>query len=119
MAQTIFGDGVQVIGASYTGDRDSSGIYSNGNAISPGVVPSDTGVMFSTGDLRSFTNNNFFQSNLSANTTTTSSGPNGVATFNAAAGAQTYVNGGVKFGHCGGAKVGQFGASALERAALI
>jgi protein PhnA len=29
------------------------------------------------------------------------------------------VNGGVKFGHCGGAKVGQFGASALERAALI
>tara|TARA_R100000988_G_scaffold14207_1_gene7367 strand:+ start:178 stop:363 length:186 start_codon:yes stop_codon:yes gene_type:complete len=32
--------------------------------------------------------------------------------------AQT-VNGGVKFGHCGGAKVGQFGASALERAALI
>ncbi|MEY8881819.1 archaeosortase/exosortase family protein [Donghicola sp. XS_ASV15] len=31
----------------------------------------------------------------------------------------TTVNGGVKFGHCGGAKVGQFGASALERAALI
>jgi len=30
-----------------------------------------------------------------------------------------FVNGGVKFGHCGGAKVGQFGASALERAALI
>jgi len=32
---------------------------------------------------------------------------------------QAGVNGGVKFGHCGGAKVGQFGASALERAALI
>lgn len=90
MAQTIFGDGVEVISASYTGDRDSSGIYSNGDAISPGVVPSDTGVMFSTGDLRGFTNNNFFQSNQSANTTTTSSGPNGVADFNAAAGAQTY-----------------------------
>src|SRR6056297_876446 len=29
------------------------------------------------------------------------------------------VNGGVKFGHWGGAKAGQFGASALERAALI
>ena len=29
------------------------------------------------------------------------------------------VNGGVKFGHCGGANDGQFGASALERAALI
>ena len=28
------------------------------------------------------------------------------------------VNGGVKVGHWGGAKVGQLGASALERAAL-
>lgn len=90
MAETIFGDGVQVIGASYTGDRDSSGVYTNGNAISSGVVPSDTGVMFSTGDLNGFTNNNFFQSNQSASTTTTSSGPNGVADFNAAAGAQTF-----------------------------
>mgnify|MGYP003110752271 FL=1 len=90
MAQTIFGDGVQVVNASYTGDRDSSGIYTNGNAISPGVVPSDSGVLFSTGDLRGFTNSNFFQSNLSASTTTTSNGPNGVADFNAAAGAQTF-----------------------------
>ena len=90
MAETIFGDGVQVISASYTGDRDSSGIYTNGNAISPGVVPGDTGVMFSTGDLNGFTNNNFFQSNLSSSTTTTSSGPNGVAGFNAAAGAPTF-----------------------------
>lgn len=90
MAQTIFGDGTQVINASYTGDRDSSGIYSNGNTISPGVVPSDSGIMLSTGDLRGFTNNNFFQSNESASTTTTSSGPNGVADFNAAAGAQTF-----------------------------
>ncbi len=90
MAQTIFGDGVQVISASYTGDRDSSGIYTNGNSISPGVVPGDTGVMFSTGDLRGFTNNNGFQSNQSASTTTNSSGPNGVADFNAAAGARTF-----------------------------
>jgi hypothetical protein len=90
MAQTIFGDGVQVISASYTGDRDSSGIYTNGNSISPGVVPGDTGVMFSTGDLDGFTNRNFFQSNLSASTTTSSSGPNGVADFNAAAGAPTF-----------------------------
>jgi len=90
MAQTIFGDGVQIISASYTGDRDSSGIYTNGDAISPGVTPSDTGVMFSTGDLRGFTNNNFFQSNQSSSTTTNSSGPNGDPTFNAAAGAQTF-----------------------------
>ena len=90
MAQTIFGDGVTVIGASYTGDRDSSGIYTNGDSISPGVTPGDTGVMFSTGDLRGFTNNNFFQSNQSASTTTSSSGPNGVNDFDNAAGARTF-----------------------------
>lgn len=32
---------------------------------------------------------------------------------------EPFVNGGVKPGHCGGAKVGQFGVRALERAALI
>ncbi|WP_417727143.1 Hint domain-containing protein [Roseovarius sp.] len=90
MAETIFDDGVQVIGASYTGDRNSSGIYSNGEAISPGIVPSDTGVMLSTGDLRGVTNSNIFQSNQNASTTTSSSGPNGVADFNAAAGAKTF-----------------------------
>ncbi|GAB4295256.1 MAG: hypothetical protein Kow0058_12900 [Roseovarius sp.] len=90
MAQTIFGDGVQVVGATYTGDRDSSGIYTNGNTISPGVVPADSGVMFSTGDLRGFTNNNSSQSNLSSSTTTSSSGPNNDPLFNAAAGTRTY-----------------------------
>ncbi len=90
MAETIFGDGVTVVSASYTGDRDSSGIYTQGNTISPGVMPSDTGVMFSTGDLRGFTNNNPSQSNLSSSTTTSSSGPNNDADFNAAAGTNTY-----------------------------
>ncbi len=90
MAETIFGDGVTIVSATYTGDRDSSGIYTDGNATSPGVVPGDTGVMFSTGDLRGFTNDNPFQSNLSSSTTTNSSGPNGVSDFNAAAGTFTY-----------------------------
>ena len=45
MAQTIFGDGVTVTGASYTGDPDASAIYTDGDTISPGVVPSDTGVI--------------------------------------------------------------------------
>ena len=90
MANTIFGDGVQVVSASYTGDVDSSGIYTDGDTIAPGVTPSDTGVMFSTGDLRGFTNNNASQSNQSASTTTGSSGPNNQADFNAAAGTNTY-----------------------------
>lgn len=90
MAQTIFGDGVTIVGASYTGDRDSSGIYTNGDSIAPGVTPGDTGVMFSTGDLRGFTNNNPGQSNQSSGTTTNSSGPNNNPDFNAAAGARTF-----------------------------
>ena len=90
MAQTIFGDGVTIVNATYTGDQDSSGIYTNGDAIAPGVTPGDTGVLFSTGDLRGFTNNNAAQSNLNTNTTTGSSGPNNVADFNAAAGANTF-----------------------------
>ena len=90
MAQEMFGDGVTVVSASYTGDRDSSGIYTNGDAIAPGITPGDSGVMFSTGDLRGFTNNNPFQSNLRTGTTTNSSGPNNDPTFNAAAGTNTY-----------------------------
>ena len=90
MAQTIFGDGVTIVSASYTGDNDSSGIYTNGDSISPFVTPGDTGVMFSTGDLRGFTNNNPSQSNQSNSTTTASSGPNNVAQFNAAAGTNTF-----------------------------
>lgn len=89
MAETIFGDGVTVVNASYTGDRNSSGIYTNGDAISPGVMPADTGVMFSTGDLRGFTNNST-QANLRPNTSTNTSGPNNDADFNAAAGTNTY-----------------------------
>lgn len=90
MAQTIFGPGVQIVGASYTGDRDSSGIYSDGDSVAPGVTPSDSGVMFSTGDLRGFTNDNPFQSNQSSGTTTFSSGPNNVPDFNDAAGTSTF-----------------------------
>ena len=90
MAQEMFGAGVRIESASYTGDRDSSGIYTNGDSISPGVTPGDTGVMFSTGDLRGFTNNNRWQSNESSSTTTSSSGENNNPDFNAAAGANTY-----------------------------
>ncbi|MEM7075154.1 MAG: Hint domain-containing protein [Pseudomonadota bacterium] len=89
MAELIFGDGVTVTSASYTGDNDSSGIYTDGG-ISSGVTPSETGVMFSTGDLRGFTNNNPSQSNLRTGTTTASSGPNNVPDFNAAAGTNTF-----------------------------
>ncbi len=89
MAEAIFGEGVTVVGASYTGDNRSSGIYSDGDSIAPGVTPSDTGVILSTGRTSAFTNSNG-QSNHNSNTTTGSSGPNNEAGFNALAGANTY-----------------------------
>ncbi len=89
MAETIFGDGVQVVSASYTGDIDSAGIYQNGDSVSPGVTPGDTGVILSTGNAEDFTNSNG-QANQASNTTTNTSGPNNTPDFNSEANARTF-----------------------------
>ncbi|MFV0513694.1 MAG: Hint domain-containing protein [Jhaorihella sp.] len=89
MAQEIFGDGVTVVGASYSGDRDSSAIYSRGDSRAPGVTPGDTGVILSTGNARDFTNSRG-DANQSASTSTNTSGINNDPDFNAAAGTNTY-----------------------------
>ncbi|MEL6883380.1 MAG: Hint domain-containing protein [Pseudomonadota bacterium] len=89
MANAIFGDGVTVVSASYTGDIDSAGIYSDGDATSPGVTPSDTGVILSTGNAEDFTNSNG-TSNQSNSTSTNTSGQNNNSDFNAEANARTY-----------------------------
>ncbi|MBK1634910.1 choice-of-anchor L domain-containing protein [Rhodovulum adriaticum] len=56
MAEAIFGSGVTVTGATYTGADLASGIYSDGQTTAPGVVPSDSGVILSTGEAEDFTN---------------------------------------------------------------
>ena len=89
MANTIFGDGVTVTGANYIGDSDSSAIFSNGDAISPGVVPGDSGVILSTGDVRAFTSEGS-QSNVRSNMTTPSSGPNNHPLFEDVATGNTF-----------------------------
>lgn len=89
MAQEIFGDGVTVVSASYSGDRDSSAIYSNGDSLAPGATPGDTGVILSTGDADDFTNSSG-SSNQNTNTSTNTSGVNNNSDFNAAAGTRTY-----------------------------
>lgn len=89
MADAIFGDGVQVVSASYTGDRDSAGIYTDGDSVTPGVTPGNTGVILSTGDAEDFTNSSG-SSNQSNNTSTNTSGQNNNGQFNAAAGTSTY-----------------------------
>ncbi|ASM74036.1 MULTISPECIES: Hint domain-containing protein [Roseobacteraceae] len=89
MAETIFGDGVTVVGATYSGDRDSAGIYSNGDNVAPGATPSDTGVILSTGDAQDFTNR-WGSSNQSTSTSTNTSGRSNDSMFNQQAGANTY-----------------------------
>ena len=88
MAEEIFGDGVTVVSASYTGDNRSSGIYSNGDTVSPVATPGDTGVILSTGRARDFTNSNGAE-NQDENTTSNTNGPDDLPDFNAAAGTTT------------------------------
>ncbi|WP_306345498.1 Hint domain-containing protein [Tropicibacter naphthalenivorans] len=108
MAEAIFGDGVTVVSASYTGAAQSSGIYSGGYSTSPGVTPADSGVILSTGQVQDFTNSagtgggggggwwgwwqnqNSTNSNQQTNTSTNTSGPDGLADFDQAAGADTF-----------------------------
>lgn len=89
MAQTIFGGGVTVTGATYYGDIDSAGTYSNGDATTAGVTPGDTGIILSTGDAEDFTNRNG-NANKNANTSTDTSGTNNYNQYNSQAGTNTY-----------------------------
>lgn len=89
MAETIFGDGVTVVGASYSGWSRSSAIYSNGDALAPGATPSDTGVILSTGRVNHYTRSGG-DPNRSGSTSTNTSGEDNNAAFNAAAGTNTY-----------------------------
>ena len=67
MAEEMFGTGVQIVSASYTGAAESSGIFTNGDSVAPGVTPSDTGVILSTGYATSITNSTG-DANISADT---------------------------------------------------
>lgn len=89
MANAIFGSGVSVVNASYSGDSRASGTFDGGDALAPGVTPSDSGVILSTGQVRAFTQSSG-DPNRSASTTTGSGGQNNNPDFNAAAGANTY-----------------------------
>jgi hypothetical protein len=88
MANTIFGSGVTVTGASYTGPASSAAVYSNGQLAS-GVVPSTTGVILSTGQAASFTQSSGDPNRL-AGTSTDTSGINNNTGFNTIAGASTF-----------------------------
>ncbi len=88
MANSIFGNGVTVVSASYSGPKDSSATYTNGQ-VAPGVLPSGHGVILSTGNVRDFTQSNG-DPNRSGGTSTDTSGANNNSQFNAVAGQTTY-----------------------------
>ncbi len=90
MAETIFGEGVTVVDATYTGNNNASGIYTDGNATSPGVVPSDEGVILSTGRVRDFTNSSGDANQSGSTSTDNNRGVDNDPDLNALAGTTTY-----------------------------
>ena len=73
MADAIFGSGVTIESASYSGAGRASGIYSDGDDTAPELTPADIGVILSTGDARDITNSSGqanVRSNLSHNNRT-------------------------------------------------
>jgi len=89
MAQTIFGDGVTIVSATYSGDRNASGIFTNGDSIAPELTPADSGVILSTGYVRDITQSSG-DPNRSGSTSTNTSGQNNNAALNALVNNNTY-----------------------------
>lgn len=89
LAESMFGSGIQIVNATYTGDPNSAGIYSQGDTIAPEVTPADTGVILSTGRVADFTNSSG-EVNQSAGTSTNTIGVDGDSALNGIAGAQTF-----------------------------
>jgi hypothetical protein len=56
MAEVMFGTGITIRSASFTGAPTSSGIYKGGDSIAPDITPSDHGVILSTGKATDITN---------------------------------------------------------------
>ncbi len=92
MANAIFGPGITVTGATFTGSTMSSGIYSGASSTIPGISPSDTGVILSTGNVVDFTNSSgTTNTNTVANRSTDTTGSvDGDAQLNAVAGMATF-----------------------------
>ncbi|WP_425044809.1 choice-of-anchor L domain-containing protein [Primorskyibacter sp. S87] len=69
MADAMFGTGIEIVSASYSGAGSASGIYSDGDSIAPHLTPSDTGVILSTGKATAVTSG-MGDSNQSSGTST-------------------------------------------------
>jgi hypothetical protein len=89
MAEAMFGPSITIVSATYTGDPQSSGIYTDGDSIAPDLTPSDTGVILSTGNATNVTNTSG-EANQTASRTTDTAGVDGDADLNEIAGTSTY-----------------------------
>jgi len=89
LAEAMFGDGIKVISAKYFGDLLSAGIYKSGDKLAYGAVPSDEGVILSTGYAAYFTNSSG-ATNQTANLTAQTKGVIGDPDISAIAGTATY-----------------------------
>ncbi|WP_430463904.1 Hint domain-containing protein [Tabrizicola sp.] len=92
MAQAIFGDGITVLSATFTGDPLASGIYSGALTTIAGISPTDTGVILSTGNVADFTNSSgTTDTNVAAGTgSDLVNGIDGDAQLNAVSGMATF-----------------------------
>jgi Ca2+-binding RTX toxin-like protein len=92
MANAIFGSGVTVVSASYSGDAISSATYTGALTTIPGISPTNSGVILSTGRAEDFTNSSgTTDTNTKPGTSTdTAGGIEGDAGLNAIAGTATH-----------------------------
>ncbi|MCX7286765.1 MAG: choice-of-anchor L domain-containing protein [Rhodobacterales bacterium] len=89
MADAMFGPSIKIVSASYAGDPASAGIYSDGLKVAPGVTPSDSGVILSTGKASDFTNAKG-EANQTASHSTDTKGVDNDGDLNSIAGTKTY-----------------------------
>ena len=90
VADTIFGPGITVVSSTLTGTAGQTGIYSDGLTTSPGVVPSDSGVIFSTGNVADFTNSSGTTDTNTQEETSTSYGGAGDPDMTTMSGTRTF-----------------------------
>lgn len=88
MMAEIFGTGIEVVSASYTGAASASGVYSGGDSGAADLTPADTGVILSTGKAKDIVNETG-DVNKSAGTTTVQKTA-GDSDLSQIAGAKTY-----------------------------
>jgi Hint domain/Bacterial Ig domain len=89
LAEAMFGAGIKIVNASYTGDPASAGIFTKGDTVAPDVTPADTGVILSTGKATDFTNASG-EANQTASRSTDTTGIDNDQDMNGIAGAQTF-----------------------------